>query len=166
MSRAFVKEEDQEEAPFISPRAALPPGVTNYVTASGLKDLKLEKAYLEAKKEETYQIEDEKNRRFDINLLKGKLKLLEARISSARLLESSEQPNDVIRFGAQVELKINGAGQKFQLVGADEADIKAGKIAFFSPIAKVISGKKIGDKINFQLAKDQKIIEIVSIHYK
>ena len=39
MSRGFVKEEDQEEAPFIPPRAALPPGVTNYVTPQGYQEL-------------------------------------------------------------------------------------------------------------------------------
>ena len=43
MSRGFVKEEDQEEAPFIPPRAALPAGVTNYVTPLGLKALQREK---------------------------------------------------------------------------------------------------------------------------
>lgn len=39
MSRGFVKEEDQEEAPIIPPRAALPNGVTNYVTPKGYQDL-------------------------------------------------------------------------------------------------------------------------------
>jgi transcription elongation factor GreB len=42
MSRGFVKEDDQEEAPIIPPRAALPNGVTNYVTPNGLQELKTE----------------------------------------------------------------------------------------------------------------------------
>lgn len=42
MSRGFVKEDDQEEAPIIPPRAALPSGQTNYVTPNGLKELKEE----------------------------------------------------------------------------------------------------------------------------
>ncbi len=47
MSRGFVKEEDQEEAPFIPPRAALPPGVTNYVTPQGHRQLLEERETLE-----------------------------------------------------------------------------------------------------------------------
>jgi len=36
MSRGFVREDDQEEAPFIAPRAALPAGAVNYVTPRGM----------------------------------------------------------------------------------------------------------------------------------
>ncbi len=39
MSRGFVKEEDQEEAPMIPPRAALPDGAINYVTPLGMQQL-------------------------------------------------------------------------------------------------------------------------------
>jgi len=39
MSRGFVKEEDQEEPPFVPPRASLPAGVENYVTEEGYKAL-------------------------------------------------------------------------------------------------------------------------------
>ena len=37
MSRGFVKEDDQEEAPLIPPRAPLPDGVANYVTPRGMR---------------------------------------------------------------------------------------------------------------------------------
>ena len=46
MSRGFVKEDDQEEAPFIPPRASLPAGVTNYVTARGMQLLLEERTQL------------------------------------------------------------------------------------------------------------------------
>jgi len=49
MSRGFVKEEDQEEPPFIPPRASLPPGAINYVTPEGYQDLIKERENLEAK---------------------------------------------------------------------------------------------------------------------
>ena len=47
MSRGFVKEDDQEEAPFVPPRAALPDGVANYVTPRGLERLLAERMQLE-----------------------------------------------------------------------------------------------------------------------
>ena len=52
MSRAFVKEDDQEEAPFIPPRAPLPAGESNYVTPAGKEALLKEKGLLELEKED------------------------------------------------------------------------------------------------------------------
>jgi hypothetical protein len=46
MSRGFVNEDDQEEIPFVPPRADLPAGVTNYVTQFGMDALLYEKQML------------------------------------------------------------------------------------------------------------------------
>lgn len=77
MSRAFVKEDDQEEAPFIPPRAPLPAGVNNYVTLEGLKELNLEKEKLEKEKESVFQIEGAAEKRRATTEINGKLDLLE-----------------------------------------------------------------------------------------
>lgn len=50
MSRAFVKEDNAGELPIIPPRAALPPGATNYVTPQGLEQLRAELIALEAER--------------------------------------------------------------------------------------------------------------------
>lgn len=47
MSRGFVKEEDQEETPFIPARAVLPVGEINYTTPVGYKELIEERKKLE-----------------------------------------------------------------------------------------------------------------------
>jgi len=62
MSRGFVKEDDQEEAPIIPPRAALPNGVTNYVTPNGLQELKTELKQL-AEEQANLGIKDDQERR-------------------------------------------------------------------------------------------------------
>ncbi|SDB37060.1 transcription elongation factor GreB [Flavobacteriaceae bacterium MAR_2010_188] len=164
MSRGFVKEDDQEETPIIPPRAALPDNATNYVTPKGLEMLLKERNGLE-KEKSNLATNDEQQRRRDLAVIDGKMNLLNERISSARILKPEEQPQDEIRFAATVKLKINNNIQKFQIVGVDEADIKLGKIAFVAPIATAIIGKKIGEKINFVLGNETRILEILEISY-
>ena len=165
MSRAFVKEDDQEEAPFIPPRAPLPEGETNYVTPRGKEALQEEKSDLEQMKSDAKLIEKEADRRRTLTTLNGKLKLLEVRINSARILEPKEQAKNEVRFGAKVKFEMNGSVQTFQIVGVDEADVKKEKIAFTSPIAKALIGKKIGEKTDFVLGKEKWSMEVLGIVY-
>ena len=124
MSRGFVKEGDQEETPIIPPRAALPPGATNYVTPQGMELLQAERSQLEDERA-TLPTTDEQQRRVELGVINGKLDLLNERIASARILDPSTQPKDEVRFGATVTYKISSAPkpQTFQIVGVDEADI-------------------------------------------
>lgn len=169
MSRGFVKEEDQEEAPIIPPRAALPETTPNLVTEVGMLQLEEEKKILE--KELRYVSgESEKEKRYQTNLLNGKLKLLQERLNTARVVKLSEQPQEEVRFGATVTFTIEqgpqaGTTRTFQLVGVDEADIKQMKIAFVAPIARALIGKKEGEKAEFQLGTATQELRIKQIKY-
>lgn len=165
MSRAFVKESDQEEAPFIPPRAPLPAGVTNYVTLKGMQALNLEKEKLEKEKESAFQMEGADEKRRATTEINGKLDLLEQRINSARIINPEEQPQNEVRFGARVKLEINGKSQEFQLVGVDEANVNAQKIAFTAPIAKAITGKHVNETTELKLGSDTRKLKILSINY-
>lgn len=169
MSRGFVKEDDQEEAPFIPPRADLPPGVINYVTPIGYEQLMAEREELE-KQLTSITVTDEKERRHITAVLTGKLNLLNDRIVTSRVLDPKEQPFDEVRFGAMVGFRIiegeqEGSERKFQFVGVDEADIKKNKIAFFAPIARALTGKKIGEVAEFHLGANVQKLQITSIEY-
>lgn len=169
MSRGFVKEDDQEEAPFIPPRAALPAGVTNYVTPGGYQQLLREREQLE-NQITTINIRDEKEKRHARAVLTGKLNLLNERIASARIIDPVEQPLNEVRFGAVVTFKIKngpqiGTVRRFHLVGVDEADIKLHKIAFVAPIAVALTGKKIGDLVHFKRGTEVQDFEILDIEY-
>src|SRR5688572_32175702 len=48
MNKAFTRDDDQDETPFVPPRAPLPEGAPNYVTPRGLALLRDEMAGLEA----------------------------------------------------------------------------------------------------------------------
>jgi len=166
MSRGFVKEDDQEEKPIIPPRAALPNGVTNYVTPNGLSLLKEELAALDnsiSNLDET----DDRERRLMLGVLNGKRNLLVERINSARLL-STIKSEDEVRFGAYVTYKIDTmpAPVTIQIVGVDEADVQQQKIAFVAPIATTLMGAKVGDTLDFKLGSELKKITIENIAYR
>ncbi|MBT8295710.1 MAG: GreA/GreB family elongation factor [Gramella sp.] len=166
MSRGFVKEEDQEEPVIIPPRAALSEGVTNYVTQNGLDELKKELEDLEESRPNV-KAENETEKRREQSLIDGKINLLRERLNSARLLTSQELPKDEVRFGAKVEIQNSDTGQiqTFQIVGVDEANIKKKKIAFTAPIAKAITGKKVGEKVDFKLGSEVRKLKILKIAY-
>ncbi|MBN9350663.1 MAG: GreA/GreB family elongation factor [Chitinophagaceae bacterium] len=164
MSRGFVKEEDQEEIPVIPPRAALPDGVPNYVTQSGYEALLQEKTALEEERR-NLPSENEGERRRSALFIDGKLKLLLERIASARILDTKSQSPDEVRFGATVEFFNGKKNLCYQIVGADEADIKKKKIAFTAPIARSLIGKKINETANFKLGNQIQKLKILKISY-
>jgi transcription elongation factor GreB len=170
MSRGFVKEEDQEEAPFIPPRASLPAGVTNYVTPTGHKQLLDEREMLENDRK-NLDISSEKERRHATAVLDGKLNLLNERLASARILQPKDQPENEVRFGATVTFKglsgpLKAKEQVFSIVGVDEADIQQRKIAFLAPLARALTGKKAGETARVQMGGAMQELEIINIRYE
>jgi transcription elongation factor GreB len=166
MSRGFVREGDQEEVPMVPPRAELPSGVTNYVTPAGLEQLLAEKQALVAERD-NLDSSNESERRIQQNFLNAKLRLLNDRITEAKVINLSEQPPDEVRFGALVTLKIAATGkvQAFRIVGVDEADISKGKISFISPLARALVNKKAGEKAVLSAGREERIFEVLKISY-
>jgi transcription elongation factor GreB len=166
MSRGFVKEDDQEEIPIVPQRAYLPEGLTNFVTPKGMNQLLAEKQMLENEKINLNNA-NENEKRIELNYINAKLQLLNNRIAEAKIINLNEQPQNEIRFGATINLKIEASKniQTFQIVGVDEADISKGKVSFISPIARVLINKKPGDKIILKQAGKDIVFEIIDISY-
>ena len=70
-------------------------------------------------------------------------------------------------FGAVVELEDQGDGSRvsYQVVGEDEADIRAGRISITSPIARAVVGKSPGDVVNVAAPGGIRSYEIVAVRY-
>jgi transcription elongation factor GreB len=166
MSRGFIKEDDQEEIPIVPQRAYLPEGVTNFVTPFGMNQLLAEKQMLINEKNNLNSA-NENETRIELNYINAKLQLLNNRIVEAKVVNLNEQPQNEIRFGAMITLKIESSKkiQTFQIVGVDEADISKGKVSFIAPIAKVLINRKIGDKVILKQAKKDNVFEIIDISY-
>lgn len=166
MSRGFVKEDDQEDIPMVPPRADLPEGVANYVTQVGMNELLAEQQMLVNEKD-NLDSANENEKRIALNHVNEKLRMLNNRIAEAKIVNLNEQPQDEIRFGASVTVKVEATKkiQTFQIVGVDEANISKGKISFLSPIAKVLIHKKIGDKVILKRTGGDSVFEIMDITY-
>ena len=166
MSRGFVKEDDQEEIPIVPPRADLPDGVTNYVTQEGMNDLLAEKQML-INERDKFDSSNEQEKRIAVNHINAKLQLLNNRIATAKIVNLEKQPQNEIRFGAVMTLRIEATKkiQVFQIVGVDEADISKGKISFTSPLARILINNKVGDKAILKRTGEDIVFEILEITY-
>ena len=171
MSRGFVKEDDAQAPPIVPPRAALPPNTPNYVTPSGLEQLRAELATLEAERTQAEANRDnDTDRTHRLSLLHGRLALLTERLASARVVDPSTQPAGEVRFGATVTLRTVGGGKigferKFTIVGVDEANVAAGKVGFIAPIARAIIGAKVGQTVTLTLGPKPEVVEVAQASY-
>lgn len=164
MSRAFINEDQQVDTPFVPPRADLPKDVTNYVTPAGMEALLKEKDELleELKK---WNEGDKHGKLNAIKVLHIKLQMLENRIVTANIIPLDEQDKSEVRFGSTVLLQIGRSKKtrKLQIVGVDEADLKEGKIAFISPLAKELMNKKVGERAVLKLEHGESVFRVLEI---
>lgn len=80
--------------------------------------------------------------------IEGRIRELEYKLSQAQIIDVSKIPHTgKVIFGVTVELINLDTDEtvRYQIVGDDEADIKARKISVNSPIARSLIGKEEGD---------------------
>lgn len=149
----------------------MPPGVPNYVTPQGLEQLHQEHAELEASRSKAEAArDDEAERTRQLTILNSQLSALNARISSARVIDPKDQPKDEVRFGATVTLQTLSGGKTgftrtFTIVGVDEASVEKGLIAFVAPIAQAVQGLKEGEKATLQFGRNKEEVLVKEIRY-
>lgn len=100
--------------------------------------------------------------------IEGRIKELEGKISNAQIIDPKLLDADGrCVFGATVDLEDLDSGQKvtYQIVGDDEADIKAAKISVSSPIARALIGKYAGDVAEVQAPGGIREYEIIDVRY-
>jgi len=94
MSKAFTKDDAGEAPLLVPPRAPLPPGVPNYVTARGLALLRAELAELEAERARLNGDERDPERARKLVVTDARRADLAARIAAANLVDPRGQPHD------------------------------------------------------------------------
>jgi transcription elongation factor GreA len=87
------------------------------------------------------------------SFVEGRIEQLESVLSRAEVIDVTRIPHTGrVIFGVTVQL-INTDNDDiiiYQIVGEEEADIKAGKISVTSPLARAMIGKEEGDVIEVQ----------------
>jgi transcription elongation factor GreB len=166
VSKAFTKDDTPDEPPVLRPRAPLPEGVTNYVTARGLQALHDERKRIDAERAGLDASVDPAERARAVAALAARLAELDERIASATLIDARAQPHDEVRFGAAVRVVSEGtASRTYQIVGVDEADVARGRIAFVAPLARALLGKRVGDAAVVRTPRGDEELEVLAIAY-
>jgi transcription elongation GreA/GreB family factor len=148
LSVAFTKEDSAETA-----SETLLPDRTisvhpNFVTEAGLKALHFQLSQARVAYDTAQKIEDVNERRRQAAVPLRDLRYFTARLHSVQVI-ANPTSNDTVAFASTVTFKrSDGRVQKYQIVGEDEADPKAGSISFVSPVARSLMGKTIGDVVS------------------
>ena len=98
----------------------------------------------------------------------GRIKEIEAKLSNATIIDvTTLNANGKVVFGATVDLVDEETGDEitYQIVGEDEADIKANMISIGSPIARALIGKQEGDVAEVKTPGGGRSLEIVEVRY-
>lgn len=101
-------------------------------------------------------------------MIEGRIAELQAKIASAEVIDPSGIKSDRIVFGATVTVNDLEEDEKqtYQIVGVDEADVKAGKVSILSPLARALIGKSAGDVVAVQSPKGEREYEILKFEFK
>ena len=152
MSKAFTRETDEDVAALFLRPTKLPPGVVNYITASGMERLRDNLTHLLSKPA------DISNRQV-INELKQSL-------DSAVVVEPPPLPWEQVLFGAYVTVK-NQSGElvRYHLAGVDETDLQPDNISWRSPLARALLKARLGDQVNFNVPGGVQQLTIIDISY-
>jgi len=166
MSRAFVKESDDDNAAGELPERPLPVHA-NYVTAKGLELLQARVRELTDAHESFKRDADEDSAaRHKLRETERDLRYFRSQLERATLVDTINQPRDQVHFGAVVKIEDEeGLAQEFAIVGDDEADVAAGKISWASPLAHAMIGAKVGDTVVWRRPAGEAEVSIIDIRY-
>jgi transcription elongation factor GreA len=101
--------------------------------------------------------------------VEGRIQEVEGKLSHAQIIDPRLLDADGrCVFGATLDLEDQDSGGNvtYQIVGEDEADIKAGKISVNSPIARALIGKYAGDVAQVQAPGGLRAYEIIDVRYE
>lgn len=139
------------------------------ITIEGMKALKKELAYLitaerpkildaiavardhgDLKENAEYHAAREKQ-----SFIEGRIQEINGIIAGADIIDLDKIPKDRIVFGSVIRLLDENSGKEvtYQIVGNSEADLKSGKIAYTTPIARAMIGKKPDDLVEVRAPK-------------
>lgn len=101
--------------------------------------------------------------------VEGRIQEVEGKLSNAQIIDPALLDADGrCVFGATVEIEDQDSGEAvtYQIVGEDEAEIKAGKVSIASPMARALIGKYAGDVAQVQAPGGIREFEIIDVRYE
>ena len=165
MSRAFVKENDMEDAAETPERPPCPS--PNYLTPHGFKKLHEELTEMREQRETLLQTKDaDLAAESQLRQVERDLRYLEQCAQNAVMVESAGQARPDIRFGASVKvIDEQGETHDFTIVGEQESCAPKGWISWISPLAKSLLGHGVGDVVIWERPAGNVELEITDVSY-
>ena len=167
MSRAFVKEDDEDK---LTDEELNLPTIEGPVllTPAGFERLKadLEKAHAEVARLKQASSPDDK---LALATATRTMRILEQRRAAAVVVDPAQHPEhaDAVTFGATVTVEDeDGKEHAYTLVGAIEADPTRGFINVKSPLAEALIGHKVGDTVVWRRPAGEATLTITTIEYR
>ncbi len=181
MSKAFVKETDEDDDEAWEAASAIPAGSKNYMTPAGHQRIKDELLHLiDVERPEMVQIvswaASNGDRSENGDYIYGKRRLREIdrrirfltkRLDLAEVVDPSVHYGlDQVFFGATVTYQ-NQAGAEFTvtIVGIDELDPLRGKISWISPVARALTKASEGESVMLKTPLGIDELEILTVSY-
>jgi transcription elongation factor GreA len=102
------------------------------------------------------------------SFIEGRIQELEDKIGRAEVIDVGKLSGKIVKFGATVTLVDEDTDEeaRYQIVGEDEADIKAGLLSITSPLARALIGKSVKDNVEVSTPKGSKSYEIIKVAFK
>ena len=98
----------------------------------------------------------------------GRIQEIEGKLADAQVIDVTKiPPSGKVVFGVTVTLidTETDTEVRYQIVGEDESDLKAGKISVMSPIARGLIGKSEGDAVAVKTPKGDVEYEIERVEH-
>ena len=151
MSVAFRRESDEEH---LEPRFELPiPPGPNLVTRRGLKQIQARHDTVEISLKRELSEDERKT-------ILREARYWRQRLASAQLAPYSDGTR--VAIGTRVSFLQDGRTRIVDVVGHDESEPAAGRIAFTAPLARALLDAEVGDEVEF--AASDEPLSITSIH--
>ena len=181
MSKAFVKEDENEDEDEAEGAPASLPGGKNYITPQGLQKLREElRRLLDVDRPELVRVvswaASNGDRSENGDYLYGKRKLreidkrirfLSKRIEIAHVVNPLRQNGPKVKFGATVTIEgEDGRKRTYSIVGVDETDVARGRISWISPIGSALLNGSEGEAVTVKTPKGEEDLEILEVRYE
>ena len=101
--------------------------------------------------------------------IEGRIQEIEGKLSNAQIIDvASLNAGGKVVFGSTVTLVNVDSDEEvtYQIVGDDEADIKASRISIGSPIARGLIGKQLDDEVTINTPSGEVVYDIINVEYK
>ena len=99
------------------------------------------------------------------SMLEMKISKLKDAIANSRVIDGSKLDTERIQLLNKIKIRNtkNNSTMEYTIVSDTEADLKKGKIAVSTPIARGLIGKKVGDRVEIKVPSGVIPFEIIEI---